>query len=74
MLLYVYDILIVGKNIFRIDWLNKTLGKSFHMKDKGAAKSILGISISCDKNEKKSWLSQEHYSKKMFANISNLKC
>jgi len=38
MLLYVYDMLIVGKNVSMIDRLKKQLGESFAMKDMGAAK------------------------------------
>ena len=38
MLLYFYDMLIVGKNVSMIDRLKKQLGESFAMKDMGAAK------------------------------------
>ena len=38
LLLYVDDMLIVGKNVSRIDRLKKQLGESFAMKDMGAAK------------------------------------
>ena len=38
MLLYVDDMLIVGKNVSKIDRLKKQLGESFAMKDMGAAK------------------------------------
>lgn len=61
LLLYVDDMLIVGKNISMIDRLKKQLGESFAMKDMGAAKQILGIRIMRDRNKKKLWLSQEHY-------------
>jgi len=44
--MYVDDILIVDKNISRIDKLNKTFGESFSIKDLRAYKKILGISIS----------------------------
>ena len=62
-LLYVDDML--GKDISRIDRLKKTLGKSFAMKDIGAAKRILGIGISRDRREKKIYLSQEQYIRKV---------
>ena len=65
LLLYVDDMLIVGKDISRIDRLKKTLGESFAMKDLGAAKRILGICISCDRREKKIYLSQEQYIRKV---------
>ena len=41
------------------------MGKSFAMKDMGAAKQILVIRIICDRKEKKLWLSQEHYIKRV---------
>ena len=65
MLLYVDDMLIVGKNVSRIDRLKKQLGESFAMKDMGAAKHILGIRIMRHIKEKKLWLSQEHYIKRV---------
>jgi len=59
------DMLIVGKDISRIDRLKKTLGESFAMKNFGAAKRILGIHISRDRREKKIYLSQEQYIRKV---------
>ncbi|WVZ07206.1 hypothetical protein V8G54_020552 [Vigna mungo] len=65
LLLYVDDMLIVGKDVSKIDRLKNQLGKSFSMKDMGATKKILGISITRDRKEKKLWLSQEHYIQKV---------
>ncbi|CAJ2671557.1 unnamed protein product [Trifolium pratense] len=65
LLLYVDDMLIVGKNISNIDRLKKQLGESFAMKDMGEAKQILGIRITRDRKEKKLWMSQEHYIKRV---------
>ena len=65
LLLYVDDMLIVGKDVSKIDRLKKQLGESFAMKDMGAAKQILGIRIMRDRKEKKLWLSQEHYIKRV---------
>uniref|UniRef100_A0A0V0GY18 Putative ovule protein n=1 Tax=Solanum chacoense TaxID=4108 RepID=A0A0V0GY18_SOLCH len=45
LLLYVDDMLIVGKNTSKIDELKKELRKSFAMKDLGHAKQILGMRI-----------------------------
>ena len=45
LLLYVDDILIVGRNVSRIDKLKKQLSKSFSMKDLGPVKKIFGIRI-----------------------------
>nr|KYP58922.1 Retrovirus-related Pol polyprotein from transposon TNT 1-94 [Cajanus cajan] len=49
--------LIVGKNVSKIDRLKRQLSKSFSMKDMRATKKILGIRIMCDRKEKKFWLS-----------------
>ncbi|RDY02102.1 hypothetical protein CR513_14499, partial [Mucuna pruriens] len=53
LLLYVDDMLIVGKSISRVDKLKKQLSESFDMKDMEVAKQILGINIICDKQTKK---------------------
>ena len=57
LLLYVDDILIVGRNVSRIDKLKKQLSKSFSIKDLGLAKKILGIRIKRDKASKKLYMS-----------------
>jgi len=46
-------------------WLKKQLGESFVMKDLGVAKQILGIRIIRESKERKLWLSQEHYIKRV---------
>ncbi|RDX79965.1 hypothetical protein CR513_39546, partial [Mucuna pruriens] len=53
LLLYVDDMLIIGKSVSRIDRLKKQLSESFAMKDMGAAKQILGIRIIRDRQAKK---------------------
>ncbi|KAJ4728518.1 Retrovirus-related Pol polyprotein from transposon TNT 1-94 [Melia azedarach] len=75
LLLYVDDMLIVGRNAFRIDWLKKQLSKSFAMKDLGPAKQFLGIRIHRDRAAKKLCISQEHYIEKVLErfNMSNAK-
>ena len=45
LLLYVDDILIVGRNHVKIRMLKKALSRSFSMKDMGSARQILGIHI-----------------------------
>ena len=45
-LLYVDDMLIIGRDTSKIDKLKKELSKSFEMKDLGFASQILGIKIS----------------------------
>jgi hypothetical protein len=70
LLLYVDDMLIVGKNISRIKELKNTLSESFAMKDLGEARKILGIEIVRDRNEKKLYLSQEKYVEKVLRRFS----
>ena len=65
LLLYVDDMLIVGRDTSKIDKLKKELSKSFEMKDLGPASQILGIKISRDRKNGKLWLSQESYIKKV---------
>lgn len=65
LLLYVDDMLIVGRNSSRIDRLKKQLSKSFAMKDLGPAKKILGIRICRDRVNKKLYISHEQYIEKV---------
>ena len=57
LLLYMDDMLIVGRDTSKIDKLKKELSKSFKMKDLGFANQILGIKISRDGTNGKLWLS-----------------
>lgn len=66
LLLYVDDMLIVGRNASRIDRLKKQLSKSFAIKDLEQAKKFLGIRIIHDRSPKKLFLSYEEYIKKVF--------
>ena len=61
LLLYVDDILIVGRNTSRIQNLKNALSKSFAMKDLGGVKQILGMSVTRDRVRRKLYLSQEKY-------------
>ena len=61
LMLYVDDILIVGRNVSRIDRLKKQLSKSFAMKDLGTTKKILAIRIKRNRALKKLYLSHEQY-------------
>ncbi|GKF20749.1 putative RNA-directed DNA polymerase, partial [Tanacetum coccineum] len=65
LLLYVDDMLIVGKNIGRIAQLKQDLSKSFAMKDLGPAKQILCIRIFRDRGAKKLHISQGQYIEKV---------
>ena len=53
LLLYVDDMLIVGKTAGRIAQLKQQLSKCFAMKDLGPTKQILGIRIHRDRVAKK---------------------
>jgi len=64
-LLYVDDILIVGKNILRIAALKKQLSKSFAIKHLEPAKQVLGMRIERDRSTNKLYLSQEKYIEKI---------
>ena len=61
LLLYVDDMLIVGKDAMKISQLKKELSKSFDMKDLGPAQQILGMRIIRDRKKRRLWLSQEKY-------------
>jgi hypothetical protein len=68
LLLYVDDILIIGKNVSRIIKVKKELRKSFAMNDLGPAKQILGMRIERDRSSNKLYLSQERYIEKVLKN------
>jgi len=53
LLLYVDDMLIVGKDVSKINKLKKQLGESFAMKGLGNVTQILGIRIIQERKEKK---------------------
>lgn len=75
LLLYVDDMLIVGKDKAKIAALKKALSKSFAMKDLGAVKKILGMKIIRDRLKRMLWMSQEEYLKKVLErfNMHNAK-
>nr|GEV20988.1 retrovirus-related Pol polyprotein from transposon TNT 1-94 [Tanacetum cinerariifolium] len=70
LLLYVDDMLIVGKNVKRIAQLKRDLSKPFVMKDLGPAKQIIGIRIFCDRGAKKLHISQEQYIEKVLCRFN----
>ncbi|KAK2457000.1 hypothetical protein QL285_004317 [Trifolium repens] len=75
LLLYVDDMLIVGRDKTKIAALKKALSKSFAMKDLGAVKKILGMKIVRDRSRRMLWMSQEDYIKKVLErfNMHNAK-
>ena len=75
LLLYVDDMLIVGKNTSKIDELKKELCKSFSMKDLGHAKKILGMRITRLWDKMMIYLSQKKYIERVLErfNMKNAK-
>ena len=65
LLLYVDDILIVGKNRANIVKLKSDLNSEFDMKDMGSASKILGIEVIRDRERGTLFLAQRDYVKKM---------
>ncbi|KAK3029811.1 hypothetical protein RJ639_038253 [Escallonia herrerae] len=59
-----YDMLVAGSSMGRINELKKKLANTFSMKDLGEAKQLLGMRITRDRKHKKLWLSQEEYIEK----------
>ena len=53
LLLYVDDMLIVGRDTSKIEKLKRELSNSFMMKDLGSAKQILSRKISHDRKNRK---------------------
>ncbi|KAA0026164.1 polyprotein [Cucumis melo var. makuwa] len=65
LLLYVDDMLVAGPNKNRIEELKAYLAKEFEMKNLGPGNKILGMKIHRDRNNRKIWLSQKDYLKKV---------
>jgi hypothetical protein len=61
LVLYVDDMLIVGKKMVKINRLKAQLARMFDMKDLRATKNILGIKIHRDEKNGRIWLSQQRY-------------
>ena len=57
LLLYVDDMLIVGRDQAKIQILKKALNRTLTMKDLGPARQILGMHIIRDRPKKQLWLS-----------------
>ena len=75
LLLYVDDMLIIGKNKMKIDALKKALRKYFTMKDLSPVKKILGMKITRDRSKRMLQISQENYIEKVLErfNMHNAK-
>ncbi|GAA0187040.1 hypothetical protein LIER_34328 [Lithospermum erythrorhizon] len=70
LLLYVDDMLIVGKNMNTIKELKCQLSKAFKMKDLESARYITGMEIKRDRARGRLWLSQEKYIHKVLARFN----
>ncbi|KAL9250338.1 Retrovirus-related Pol polyprotein from transposon TNT 1-94-like protein [Drosera capensis] len=70
LLLYVNDMLVAGSNMKEINILKEQLSEEFEMKDLGASKQILGMSISRNRSEGSLILSQEKYIGKVLERFS----
>lgn len=66
LLMYAYDMLIVGSSLGKINRVKQQLAKYFEMKSLGAAKQILGMRITRD-IDGVIFLSQAEYVKKVLA-------
>ena len=68
--IYVDDIILVGKDLTKIDHIKNKLSKTFSMKDMGQAKFILGIQIKYDRENGKSQICLGSYIDKVISNIN----
>ena len=66
-------ILIAAKSKKEITTLKKLLSSKFEMKDLGAAKKILGMEITRDRNSSLLFLSQQSYIKKVLSIYTSCK-
>ncbi|KAH9670424.1 hypothetical protein KPL70_016984 [Citrus sinensis] len=74
LLLYVDDMLVAGPNKDRIQELKAQLAREFEMKDLGPANKILRMQIHRDRNNRKIWLSQKNYLKKILRRFNMQDC
>ncbi|KAE8671438.1 Casein kinase I isoform delta-like [Hibiscus syriacus] len=70
LLLYVDDMLVAGPNKDHIEELKAQLAREFEMKDLGSTNKILGMQIHRDRSNRKIWLSQKNYLKKILSRFS----
>ena len=74
LLLYVDDMLVAGPNKDRVQELKAQLAREFDMKDLGPANKILGMQIHRDRKDRKIWLSQKNYLKKILRRFNMQDC
>ena len=61
LILYIDDLLLLGKDLSKIQDIKSQLGKLYQMKDLGPASSYLGIRITRDRNTQAIWIDQQVY-------------
>ena len=61
LILYVDDLLLLGEDLSKIEYVKCQLGKLYQMKDLIHASSYLGIQITRDQNTQAIWIDQQVY-------------
>ncbi|KAE8664908.1 hypothetical protein F3Y22_tig00112738pilonHSYRG00917 [Hibiscus syriacus] len=74
LLLYVDDMLVAGPNKDHIEELKAQLAREFEIKDLGSGNKILGMQIHRDRSNRKIWLSQKNYLKKILSRFNMQDC
>ncbi|KAE8660160.1 acyl-CoA dehydrogenase family member 10-like [Hibiscus syriacus] len=72
--LYVDDMLVAEPNKVHIEELKAKLAREFEMKDLGSTNNILGMQIHRDRSNRKIWLSQKNYLKKILSRFNMQDC
>ncbi|KAK9200738.1 hypothetical protein WN944_015936 [Citrus x changshan-huyou] len=72
--LHLYHMLVAGPNKDRVQELKAQLAREFEMKDLEPANKILGMQIHRDRNNRKIWLSQKNYLKKILRHFNMHDC
>ncbi|KAE8725329.1 hypothetical protein F3Y22_tig00008957pilonHSYRG00078 [Hibiscus syriacus] len=68
------DMLVAGPNKDHIEELKAQLAREFEMKDLGSANKILEMQIHRDRSNRKIWLSQKNYLKKILSRFNMQDC
>ena len=74
LLLYVDDMLLTGPNKDRVQELKAQLAREFEIKDLEPVNKILGMQIHQNRNNRKIWLSQKNYLKKVLRRFNMQDC
>lgn len=74
LVLYVDDILIVGKHLEDVDWIKSNLGRIFRMKDLKEVRHFLGMDIDRDFENQTLKISQTGYTEKVLKRFNMHEC